>query len=97
MEEWAAVLSEPDKGIDLVAWREVLEDLVQNPVEPVLSEPLKISVEILIGEKDKIVSCDDLKKVFKRCFTDYQIHSLLGVGHYPHLEAPQGFIQLLEK
>lgn len=96
MMAWAAVLGEPGKGVDLVAWKSVLEDLIKNPVRPELPEPLKIPVEILLGSEDKIVSRQGLEEISQNCFTNCQFQPIFGRGHYPHLEDPQGFIQILE-
>lgn len=87
-------------GPGAAAATEAIERSVDGVLEaPPLTERLrggKVPIGLVVGSEDPLVSPEEVQKLVKTR-TDARLFRLPGQGHYPMLDDPRGFAQLVER
>ena len=90
MESWQSVLvSDARAGVDLRAWKAVLEDLYWEH-SYLRVEPLSVPVSIIAGMDDHFSDRPQIEE-FLRLNPHCRYESWAGCGHFPHLEDAEEF------
>jgi pimeloyl-ACP methyl ester carboxylesterase len=86
---WAALFPAPERFEDL---------LLQEPArQRNLAEHCPVSLAIVNGGADQLVDLEYVASLHYRNLWSGEIHVLEGLGHAPHLHAPDRFNALLDR
>lgn len=92
---WSGVAAEPAWGIDGPAMDAYLRDLA---AEPPLPGPLDgVACQVVFGDRDPVARPEDARAQLDRSYPGWRLHVVPGAGHFPHLEAPETFLRILDR
>lgn len=96
LKKWGAVMSEPSFQVDNLSQNKVFEDFIakQKSYEKVAVEKLSPPT-VILGDKDRLCPEEEVRTELSRFFKGSTIKKFSKAKHFPHLEKPEEFIQVL--
>lgn len=95
-EDFFDVLSAPETTFDVPALLSMLREFEQTRMRHLEQlQGLEVPAIVIFGEQDPISVPDKELAIARRLFSDVRVEYFAASGHWPHVERPHDFVNLL--
>lgn len=93
LEQWTQGLQLPGHGVDFISQKWVLKDLAKHHLP---KHKMNCPVRVVLGIHDPVNRKDEVVEYYQQKTSDFKLYEFKKSAHFPHLEEPDLFIDVLK-